>query len=104
MTTDEHTQFGDLIEHHPRCANPHPVRYVDPSDCSTGTKCRNCSRRVNHRDIVATRDGSAVAGRSSNYRCRDHHDEPVTWRGTGCAACERDRGKGKGKRSPVVEL
>lgn len=23
----------------------------------------------------------------SPYRCREHPDEPVTWRGTGCASC-----------------
>lgn len=25
----------------------------------------------------------------TNYRCRTHLDEPVTWRGTGCAQCTR---------------
>lgn len=23
----------------------------------------------------------------SDYRCREHPDEPVTWRGTGCRLC-----------------
>jgi hypothetical protein len=27
----------------------------------------------------------------SQFRCRDHHSEPVTARGTGCQHCHRDR-------------
>jgi len=27
---------------------------------------------------------------ASNYRCRVHHDEPVSWRGRGCPACAAD--------------
>lgn len=26
----------------------------------------------------------------SNWRCRDHPDEIVTWRGTGCRACRQE--------------
>jgi len=31
-------------------------------------------------------DGRPMAV-ASRYRCRVHHDEPVTWRGTGCQRC-----------------
>lgn len=26
----------------------------------------------------------------AGYRCRDHHDQPVTWRGKGCTRCAVD--------------
>ena len=26
---------------------------------------------------------------STGYVCRVHHDQPVTWRGTGCTRCTR---------------
>ncbi len=26
----------------------------------------------------------------SRYRCREHPDQPVTWRGTGCKPCADD--------------
>jgi len=28
--------------------------------------------------------------RATGYRCRDHHDQPVTWRGKGCSRCAAD--------------
>lgn len=39
----------------------------------------------------------------SNYVCREHPTEPVTWKGTGCADCEAahrpcDRGSNKPAR------
>jgi hypothetical protein len=27
---------------------------------------------------------------ASNYRCREHVDQPVTWRGRGCTHCAVD--------------
>jgi hypothetical protein len=29
-------------------------------------------------------------GASSNYRCREHIDQPVNWRGKGCTRCAAD--------------
>lgn len=29
--------------------------------------------------------------RTSRYRCADHPDRPVTWRGTGCPECTQER-------------
>lgn len=26
----------------------------------------------------------------TGYRCRDHHNQPVTWRGKGCTRCAAD--------------
>ena len=36
----------------------------------------------------------------SGYRCRDHHDQPVTWRGKGCTKCTR----AKRTATPRAEL
>lgn len=37
---------------------------------------------------------------ASPYRCRAHVDEPVTWRGTGCALCA---GMPRGRRRRAID-
>lgn len=43
---------------------------------------------------------------ATGYRCRDHQEQPVTWRGKGCSQCERerdDRRRNKRKRPATPE-
>jgi hypothetical protein len=83
-----------LIEHLPDCAAPEPLTYLDRRTGRVATKCRTCGRRVIH-DEAQMPPKPAPA---SNYRCRDHHGEPVTWRGTGCDVCTTERASRKTRR------
>lgn len=51
-------------------------------------RCRNCGRWA-----VVPREPRQPEKPSrklvTRYRCAEHLDEPVTWRGTGCRECER---------------
>lgn len=42
-------------------------------------------------DVGAGEVQSPLASAAGRYRCREHLDEPVNWRGTGCAVCEAAR-------------
>ena len=83
------TDHAALIEHPAWCVAPRLMTYLDRATGCPATKCRACGRWVDH---VAAAEPEPIIERDpvSNYRCRDHHDEPVTWRGTGCRACDLD--------------
>ncbi len=36
---------------------------------------------------------------TGRYRCREHVDQAVTWRGTGCGLCDREAAKPDRRRS-----
>ena len=40
---------------------------------------------------------------ASNYRCKEHPEQPVTWRGTGCTRCAAERTKRKAPASRDTE-
>lgn len=61
----------------PECAHVGSVAYVAPE--------QKCS------PVPPEREPRPIAG--SGYVCRDHHDQPVTWRGTGCTQCTRAKRK-----------
>jgi hypothetical protein len=64
------------VTHAPGCTMPEPT--TDPSG---HLRCPSC-----HYVQPRPRGSSAATG----YVCRDHHDQPVTWRGTGCTRCAAD--------------
>ena len=70
----KHVKPGWLRLTCPECAHVGSAAYVAP--------VRNLTPEPEPRPITAT-----------GYRCRVHHDEPVTWRGTGCPICARTKRK-----------
>lgn len=58
------------------CPRPEAIR-----DASHQLRCPSCKY------IQPKPRGSSKA---TGYVCRDHHDQPVTWRGTGCTQCAAD--------------
>lgn len=57
------------------------------------TRCRGCGAYEVHPKpgAEATPEPAAEPAPIGRYRCRVHHDEAVTWRGTGCRHCARER-------------
>ena len=52
-----------------------------PDQISGGRlKCPSCKH-------VAQAPQPTRARPAGSYVCRDHHDQPVTWRGRGCSTC-----------------
>lgn len=93
-------RHADLIEHHPACHHPEPMEYYDRTRGGVVTRCRSCSRRVRHTDVAPSAIRLTIDSRVSNYRCRVHLDQPVTWRGKGCTACAREHAKANQKPLP----
>jgi len=54
-------------------------------------RCRNCRAFVLMPKPVEPEPQPAAPPANGPHRCRVHHDEPVTWKGTGCRACARER-------------
>ena len=65
--------------------------------------CARCARRNirAEREAFAAQEAARAAAeaeaahrralaRLGPYRCRAHHDQPVTWRGKGCTACRQE--------------
>ena len=63
------------MTHEPGCSRPEPT-----TDTSGQLKCPSC-KYVQPKPKASTATG---------YVCRDHHDQPGTWRGTGCQRCAAD--------------
>jgi len=89
--------------HLPGCSGPAFQRLVGRRDGAALVRCRSC-RRVVPVAVLDEPDGEPAeqtepAEREANvppeplvpvasaWRCRDHIDRPVTWRGTGCPEC-----------------
>lgn len=76
------------LVHRPDCAGP-DVNTVIGRLGDTLERCRSCGRW----GVVVPREPSQPEKASrrlvTRYRCAEHLDEPVTWRGTGCRECER---------------
>ena len=83
----------NMMIHGADCSRPEPdSKLVKPGWLRL--KCPECARvgSVAYvapvRNLTPEREPRPIAG--SGYRCRDHHDQPVTWRGTGCTRCAAD--------------
>jgi hypothetical protein len=80
--------FPTRPEHKSGCTSPSSPRVAG----STGSglvimQCRGCSTRW---AVPPQAVPQAKAAPPSGYVCRAHHDQAVTWRGTGCARCAAD--------------
>jgi len=64
------------VTHAPGCLMPTPT--TDPAG---QLRCPAC-KYVQPKPQASTQP--------TGYVCRDHHDQPVTWRGTGCTRCAAD--------------
>ena len=70
------------MTHAPGCLMPTPM--TDPSGY---LRCPSCK-------WVQAKPQTAQMP-PSNYRCRVHPDQPVTWRGRGCPECTADQKRRK---------
>ena len=81
------------MTHAPGCSKPPP----DSKRVSPGwfrLTCPDCghvgSEAAKQQAIAPTLTPAPRPITSSGYVCRVHHDQPVTWRGTGCTRCAAD--------------
>ena len=80
------------MTHGPGCSKPPPSRnLITPGWIRL--KCPEC-RHVENVSEAAQDDANPLTP-ATGYRCRDHHDQPVTWRGKGCTRCDTDRKRRK---------
>ena len=70
------------MTHAPGCHMPEPVTDPEGFLC-----CPACG-------WVQSKPQTAPTA-ASNYRCRVHHDQPVSWRGRGCPTCAADQKRRK---------
>jgi len=69
------------VSHAAGCHTPEPM--TDPAG---QLRCPAC-KYVQPKPQASTQP--------TGYVCRDHHDQPVTWRGTGCQQCAAERKRPK---------
>jgi len=84
------------MTHGPGCTRPDPWR----DRFKTGwvrLKCPECSHVANVAEVAQVRAvppvREPVVVAATGYRCRVHHDQPVTWRGKGCTQCTTGKRK-----------
>lgn len=80
-------RYLEPIDHRPGC---HSQSVTEPTLTRDGrpiVRCTYC-HRVAAVDLEPEQLPEPEPAPLSPYRCRDH-DEPVTWKGTGCPACAR---------------
>ena len=75
-----------LIRHRSECSRRAPVDRHRGSFGDVMLSCTECRRMAPVPVTVAPRLPAGVG-----YVCRDHQDQPVTWRGTGCPMCAAAR-------------
>lgn len=84
--------FPTAPDHEPGCPSPTPTK-----DDHGRLRCPWCRYlQVKPRTIALAATG---------YVCRDHHEQAVSWRGTGCVICVREAKKRKAtKKSEPTEM
>lgn len=89
MTTPEALR---ALRHDPQCPQPGAKTKREPSG-RVYSRCVACSAFLWHdRPAAAPPPPTPGPDTESPYRCRVHLEQPVTWRGTGCAKCPRPEG------------
>jgi len=77
------------MTHAKGCTRPSPWRDDHIKPGWIRIKCPEC-KHVANVPIKPKPQSSPAPVAATGYRCRDHHDQPVTWRGTGCTRCAAD--------------
>lgn len=75
------------IDHKPGCVNVSTYTRTN-SVGVTWTLCRGCDGRNHQAPEITAHQPRILPG---SYRCRVHHDQPVTWRGKGCQLCSNPK-------------
>ena len=82
--TDTEPTTAQLLHHRGTCSRPAPATWPIPGGART--VCPECGRFT----ITWV----------SAYRCREHLDEAVSWRGTGCRLCPKRQPKIRKAKRP----
>lgn len=98
---------GELIRHRADCETPR----VKASTGRLGDQmavCKTCRRFALYQEAgyEPGDEPPPAAPRTAyptGYVCREHHNEPVTFKGTGCAACRHRRNSKPKKESGTDE-
>jgi len=67
------------VTHEPGCSRPTPT-----TDGTGQPRCPACK-------YLQPRQPQPSPTPQSSYVCREHLDQPVTWRGTGCTLCTKTK-------------
>lgn len=95
-----------MTAHRPNCTGANTYSKTN-SIGVLWTHCRSCNVRwlggpeptvPTPPDVAPTVDPTPTA---TGYVCRDHHDQAVTWRGTGCKACQSEHNARR--KTPVLD-
>lgn len=94
------------LEHRDDCEKPSPVTFRHKVTRHVITRCKTCGRFVDHETAPAVEleeppadDDDATTRPRGMHRCSAHLEVPVTWRGTGCHACRKERDAGRKARA-----
>lgn len=93
-----HAESPCLGKHWPGCVEPGTQRRRNSIGVVWVT-CRGCGAYWQDPDgwrdvpptVAENRTPEVVAPPSSGYRCAEHLDEAVSWRGKGCRLCPKTR-------------
>lgn len=96
----------NTLKHRTNCADPTRTGAYIGHMGDPMIACKSCGRftvtgpRIAD-DTEPTPDASPRA--VWPYRCREHHDEHVTWQGKGCARCKPAKRKPRAERPTTTE-
>jgi len=97
--------FPTRPDHKSGCTSPIPRVMRSTGSGLVIMQCRGCSTRwAVPPEAVPQTAPQAKAAPLSGYVCRVHHDEPVTWRGTGCARCASDLARRNAPKNDTYEM
>lgn len=77
------------LTHRPGCADPRVKAVMNPTTHRAEVWCATC--QAHNGDAPAALTPTTGVPARSRWRCREHPDQAVTWRGTGCPECGRRR-------------
>lgn len=84
-----------MLRHYAHCKNPDaPAKLYRGrlgDDMSACTSCGRATRVAEPEPPAPVTPAAPPPPPPSNYRCPQHPDVPVSWRGTGCQVCDNAR-------------
>ena len=93
--------FPTRPDHKSGCTKPDPIERATLERGDVIMQCRGCNTRWAVPPQAAPQPKAAPL---SAYVCRVHHDQSVTWRGTGCTKCTRTTKQRKASQPSDYEM